>query len=310
MTESSEKTGNAYIGLTKTAHNGMKMSIVNYKAYDDVTIRFEDGTTVYKKQYGQFLSGYVKNPNFKPACTKRQQKIKNRHIGKTNIATNGMKITIIGYERNDDITVRFEDGYIAEHTSTEQFKTGQIKNPNLCPQNRKNQRLGQIKMTSSGVPVKIIRYDKYSHIVVQFPDKSVKETDYKSFLNGNIAKPGERYAISDVQNHIGEQNIARCGQTMTIITAESSTDIDVQFQNGETVRHCKYHDFKTGNLKVPHRIINNIKYQRNCEIFSNTRYWKCRCLICGHRDYMTIDEMVHHECPKENQIPNPSKNPK
>ena len=52
-----------------------------------------------------------------------------KRMGETNIASNGMKITIIRYARNDDIDIQFEDGTIVKHKSYRHFKSGSIAYP-------------------------------------------------------------------------------------------------------------------------------------------------------------------------------------
>lgn len=90
---------------TNIANNGQVMTIIEYRNCNDIDIEFEDGTVVKHKIYKHFKRGNVKNPNLS------NTRIKNR-TGEINVAKNGQTITIIGYRRNDDIDIQFEDGTI------------------------------------------------------------------------------------------------------------------------------------------------------------------------------------------------------
>lgn len=107
------------IGETSISSEGQKMTIIKFKRSDSISIQFEDGTVIKNVQYSAFKKGRVKNPNYSP------------RIGETSIATNGQKMTIIGYIRNDNITVQFEDRTVVKHKDYYSFRDGYIKNPNF-----------------------------------------------------------------------------------------------------------------------------------------------------------------------------------
>ena len=112
------------IGEISTAKNGMKMTIIAYRKNNDIDIQFEDGTIVRHKCYYNFLSGsilYGANP---------VDKFANKRIGKTSMASNGLKMTIIAYRGVYDIDIKFEDGIIVEHISYSSF----VKSRNIHPE--------------------------------------------------------------------------------------------------------------------------------------------------------------------------------
>lgn len=106
---------NDRIGKTNIAHNGMTMTIIAYKNANDIDVQFEDGTIIKHKTYQRFKSGGIAN------YTQRTQE--------TNIAKNGMKMTLIKYRNSQDIDVQFEDGTIVKHKAYKNFKNAEIKNP-------------------------------------------------------------------------------------------------------------------------------------------------------------------------------------
>lgn len=49
-------------------------------------------------------------------------------LGETRMMNCGMEATIIRYEKNTNIDVRFEDGSVVEHKAYGNFKRGEIVN--------------------------------------------------------------------------------------------------------------------------------------------------------------------------------------
>lgn len=293
-----------HLNETMRANNGQMMTIIAYDGYENITVRFEDGTIVPERKYVYFKKGAIANPNcrrsesqIRKLATSRIRKLQEKRIGETSVATNGMTLKITAYRNYNDIDVVFvEDGYSVTGTSYDLFQTGQIRNPKLCAQNGRSKHLHEKFITNEGEEIEIIDWKKYADVTVQFKDGSTKHTDYKSIQNGNVAKPGNRISIDDIKTRINETSLAGCGQVMTIIAARSSTDIDIRFENGDIVQHAKYNDFKTGRIRIPNRVINKIEYSLRKTLFGNIPHWKCKCQLCGFEDYMTIEQMKQHNC--------------
>ena len=103
-------------------NQGLKMRIIKYNNCQDIDIQFEDGTIIKNREYSKFKKGEIKNPNSLYSSAKNR-------VNETNLNTQGTKMTIIKYKNNKDITVCFEDGYIAEHVTYKNFQNGTIFNP-------------------------------------------------------------------------------------------------------------------------------------------------------------------------------------
>lgn len=185
------------VGETNIANNGQVMTIIEYRNCNDIDIEFEDGTVVKHKFYKHFKRGDIKNSNLS------NTRIKNR-TGEINIAKNGQTITIIGYRRNDDIDVQFEDGTIIKNKSYDnfkkgkmynQFKLGNIDNPNTSL--RLKNRTGEKSVTTNEQTMTIIKYRNNQDIDVQFEDGTiVKHKQYISFKKGNIKNPNYKKKVS------------------------------------------------------------------------------------------------------------------
>ena len=50
------------VGESTMASNGMKMTIIAYRTYDDIDIQFEDGAVVKNRRYQHFKTGKIKHP--------------------------------------------------------------------------------------------------------------------------------------------------------------------------------------------------------------------------------------------------------
>ena len=105
-------------------------------------------------------------------------------LGETRMMNCGMEATIIRYENNRDIDVRFEDGTVAKHRTYNQFKKGNIAHPSTTAENR----LGETRMMSCDMEATIIRYGGATDVDVRFEDGTVvKHGVYGNFKKGEIA---------------------------------------------------------------------------------------------------------------------------
>lgn len=107
-------------------------------------------------------------------------------VGETRVMNCGMEATIIRYGKAIDIDVRFEDGKVVVHKKYDQFKKGEIANPNMKV-SAKN-RLGETRMMNCGMKATIIRYGNAGDIDVRFEDRAIaKRKGYREFKKGKIA---------------------------------------------------------------------------------------------------------------------------
>ena len=105
------------VGEINYDRRGQKMTIIAYRTSHDLDIQFEDGTIVTNKCYSSFEKGQVSS--FIPP------------IDSSNIASNGLKMTIIAYRSSNDIDIQFEDGIIVKSKRYGSFIKGYIRHPNI-----------------------------------------------------------------------------------------------------------------------------------------------------------------------------------
>ncbi len=118
-------------------------------------------------------------------------------------------------------------------------------------------RTGETKVNNQGLKMMIIAYRNVHDIDVQFEDGSiVLNKYYSSFKNGSIANPNPNIPRAGAYKHrVGETSVATNGMEMCIIAYHSTSDIDVQFEDGTIVEHRDYFSFIKGHISNPNRPI-------------------------------------------------------
>jgi len=126
----SRKVVRSAIGESKMMKCGMTATIIAYVNYDDISVKFEDGTIVEHIRKDRFTNGTIKNPNMPAEKSISSSKIayakKDSYVGKTNVMNCGLKATVIEDFGCKDITVQFEDGLIRKHRRRDHFDLGKI----------------------------------------------------------------------------------------------------------------------------------------------------------------------------------------
>lgn len=213
--------------------NGVKIWLVEYRKWNDVDIRFENGTIVQHVRWDHVLAGTVRNPNIR--------------VGTTVKANNGQLMTCIKYHDSNDITIRFDDGTIISHKKWASFESGNIRNPNRITLIGPS-RLGEINVANNGQKIKIVVYRKAMDLDVQFEDGTiVQHKNYRAFKSGSISNPN----FLSIDTVIGLENKANNGQPMKIVAARSCQDIDIQFNDGTIVKNKRLDSFRAGKIANP-----------------------------------------------------------
>lgn len=232
--------------------------------------------------------------------------IKDR-TGETNIAKNGLKMTIIEYHNSQNITIKFSDGVIVYNKEYRAFKNGTVKHPtksaHIFSELIKNSKIrykkyvenrtGETKKMNCGEICKIIKYNNVDDITVEFINSHIKKrARYKEFKNGEIQDP--TVPLARFKNRTGEKNVATNGMQMTITAYYGNRDIDITFENGIIAHHKTYTAFKDGCIKIPN-LINHIKIKEFAYKFKNEWHY-----ICSHPDWienkiLSVNEIYNYK---------------
>lgn len=173
-----------YVGQVSVAKNRLQMTIIAYHRNDDIDVQFEDGVIVYHHTHAAFLRGEISHPSINAKSAQAAKK----YVGKTVIASNGMKMHIIAYRRKEDIDIQFEDGVEVDHIRLNNFLSGRVDHPT---KNRlwqiRNIRIGETRRSTCGLLMKIVEYRSANDIDVLFEDQTmVYHKDYAAFKHGHI----------------------------------------------------------------------------------------------------------------------------
>lgn len=284
------------IGISKTANNGLAMTLIAYRKSYDIDVQFEDGTVVTNTTYTAFCKGAIRHPNY----SSQIHKAKTLHLGETITAKNGMIMTIIDYRGWGDIDVQFEDGYIAKHRTYDNFLSGDVANPN-CTEARKNSYVGQQVRAKNGLMMTLQIYRSSVDVDVQFEDGYLAEhKQYAAFLAGEILNPNVQHANGKMdlaKQREGLSKLLNCGITATISKYYRATDIDIEFDSGYSTKHKTFSDFKLGNISHPFPwVVGNMSMDKPAYIVGNTGNFYCHCPKCNLEDIMSLQEMRGHVC--------------
>ena len=277
-----------HVGETCIAKNGLLMEIIAYRTYSDIDVKFETGEVRTGVGYKEFKNG---NVALKPKHVDNSSR-----IGESVVAKNGLKATIVGYRNSRSIDVEFEDGVVVTNKSYSDFKNGYIAHPTTSIVNSfRNKRIGETRIANNGLKMTIIEYKGVNAVTVQFETGEVREgVTYKAFKAGHVNIVNSRI---DKTERIGESKIANNGLKMTIIDYASSLDVTVEFETGEIKKGVRYGAFIDGTVKATMSCgdvsIGKVAYRYNDEI-----NFFCHCNRCGHDDIMTVSEMKNHKCEK------------
>ena len=276
------------LGESNIMNCGLNATIIEYREFDDIDIKFEDGVVVKHRRYGEFLKGSISHPNSKEMSRKK-------YIGETKTMTNGLKATIIAFRNSNDIDIEFEDGTIVKHKGHSAFSVGRIKHPTIINKECR-QRLGETRTMSNNMKATIVRYGNYDDIDIKFEDGTiVKHKRYGVFRKGYIKNPN---IISRITT-----NKTKCGLYINLIDYRCSTDITVEFEDGTQV-NTSYQYLKTGKVGHPLlkiRSTHNSYMGFDCIYYGNFNgnvYWAAHCTKCGLKKLLTPQEMIahHNEC--------------
>lgn len=162
----------------------------------------------------------------------------NKHVGETKMMRNGHTATIIGGERANDLTVRFDTGNIREHVRYANFNLGNVGLITTA-RTKLDDYIGQRKIMNNGQGTTIIKIDDYRHITVQFDNGICTDASIDRFKAGTIALPRQI-------RHIGETVMQKNGHMATLTQYIDKNNITICFDNGIVRKHAAYASFKNG----------------------------------------------------------------
>lgn len=244
MNDGEEELGNKRLKFDENTINEMTDDFKNGVIYDIMCKKYKCSQTT-------ILQRMQENDNYKSLLKERKNNryqhmkdsyIKDRlHVTKLN--NQGCEMTVIEYYSSDDIVVQFNDKLKTKrHCTWSCFERGEVKNENY--------RLYEENISIEGFKMRIVKYIKYSDIIVEFQDKykSLVHTSYSRFLDGHVKNPrnGIKYEREGVKRY------NKNGELMKCIEYINATKILVEFQDKyKKVVITSWKSFDTGSVKNP-----------------------------------------------------------
>ena len=145
--------------------NGLYATIIEYRGYKDLDIKYSDGTIEKHCTYQAFLRG--SSPKIFSASNVER-------VGERRKMNNGEWCEIIAYRSAGDIDVKFDDGTIVKSRMWAHFKDGGIKNPNTPKKESQKTRkcrekyVGKIYPSLCGLSMTIAAYRTANDVDVVF----------------------------------------------------------------------------------------------------------------------------------------------
>lgn len=172
-------------------------------------------------------------------------KVKDR-TGETNIAKNGLKMTIIAYRGCNDIDIKFEDDIIVYNKHYDCFKRGEIRHPSKKPKIKgklaTDRYLGKKVKTRDGLIAEVVAYRGNNDIDILLEDGTLYTNCQASILKDGLTFKG-------YNSYIGLTKVMNCGQLAEIVSVRKMTDIDVKIED-TIIKGTTYYRFEKGELNT------------------------------------------------------------
>lgn len=184
--------------------------------------------------------------------------LREERLGAENYNKNGRLMKVIEYNKTEDIVVEFQEDGIRRKTSWGYFIKGELKHPNDKRKNTKAEnKVGMENINTQGCLMKIIQYNTYADIIVEFQDeyKYQKRTCMKSFLLGQVFNPNvpKNRDPRLRKDRVGAVEKNRQGSIMKVISYNNRNDVVIEFQDEyKTKIHTSWKHFIIGNVKNPY----------------------------------------------------------
>jgi hypothetical protein len=115
------------VGYTQTNRQGLNYTVIEYRNRKDIDVEFEDGLIVEHIPVTKINQNTLYHPNY--PIPKLEKTSVDQRLGETRDNNQGRKMTIVAYRGAEDIDVKFENGFVVEHTLYQLFTRGTISDP-------------------------------------------------------------------------------------------------------------------------------------------------------------------------------------
>lgn len=139
-------------------------------------------------------------------------------------------------------------------------------------------RLGEERLNNQGYLMRIVEYEGFHSIVVEFQD------EYKAKVHGNM----ERFKKGNIKNpnyRLGKIKINKQGCLMKVIEYKSTTDMKVEFQDKfKAIVKTEWRLFDTGAIRNPNYRRDEIKYNNKGYLMKCIEYNNASDIVVEFQD--------------------------
>jgi hypothetical protein len=185
------------LGERRRMNNGLEAEIIRYGGVYDIDVKFLDGkdTIVENRCYSAFKTGHIACPLVSSYRGKRSKKT--LHLGETVTTASGQQMELVRFHNENDVTVKFWDGTVAEHQAYQDFQKGNIIHPSITGgfpgrtvSRHAEELVGTKCQMNNGQMAEIVRYRGCNDIDVRFEDGIVVcHRAMGAFVNGKVRNP-------------------------------------------------------------------------------------------------------------------------
>lgn len=289
------------LGEIRTMNCGVEATITAWRNYNDIDIRFSDGTVKEHCFYENFKTGKYSNMS-------QKERMRNQRMNEVRTMNDGSVAEIIEYFSSRNMTIRYDDGTIRRKVAYTDFVKGQLLNR----AGTAAKRLGMKRMMPCGMEAEIIEYAGATDITVRFSNGMIKQhQSFSNFDSGYISPYQDRS-----KNRIGQEFTLPSGEHVVVSDYIDSRHVEITFDNGEkcTTEYRRLIDGRWINLpserKVSVRARIGETFHTNCgmdvtlkEIVNNDAQRK-KCCLCKFADGTEI--MTFYSTLKNGQIRHPA----
>ena len=190
--------GTNRIGEKRLQKCGYEATIVEYKCSRKLVVQFNDKNKTLKKgTYAKFRDGTL-TLRFYP------EKVGSNRIGESAVMNNGLRCTIIKYNRSDDIIVEFETGE-QKHTNYAAFSKHSIDNRNHNYAEIYRNKKFYNKKTGLWYMIAKVEKSKFS-LIWEDGAKSISESKYvfsNTARHPNVFYVGGKLAVKNFHGFTG-----------------------------------------------------------------------------------------------------------
>ena len=214
------------------------------------------------------------------------RKVRNDRVGESTINNQGLKMTIIKYNKSNDIDVEFEDGYISRNKNYDNFLKGMIENKNFphsttgkvgkCKGVIRTNRCDEISINNQGLSMKIIKYENCMRCHILFEDGYETVATYNNFKKGNIKNPNYKKAYIKTKDGI----VLGVGITDSVTVDEEGHTLNSYSKWIGMIERC-YGD--------PEKHLNYV----DCEVCDEWKYYSNFKKWYDENFYNVGDEVMH-----------------